>query len=136
MQVIIPSNVHEIYSRNMGVSPSSISANEAYDAFNRGTLDAGFTPITDWKSYGLDEVFTYVIDGIHAGSWPTTVAMSQERFDELPEDIQEIFQRVITEELAIETNKGLKTLQLDIEEDIMQSFLESGGQVEPLEELP
>ena len=136
MQVRIPSNVHEIYSRNMGLSPSSISANEAYDAFNRGTLDAGFTPITDWRSYGLDEVFTYVIEGIEAGSWPTSVAMSQERFGELPDDIQEIISRVIREDLAIETKPELKDLQLEIEEDITQSFIDSGGVIEPLEELP
>ncbi|GAA0348674.1 hypothetical protein GCM10008931_44930 [Oceanobacillus oncorhynchi subsp. oncorhynchi] len=136
MQIRIPSNVHEIFSRNLGFSPSSISANEAYDAFNRGTLDGGFTPITDWPSYGLDEVFTYVIDGIHAGSWPSTVAMTEERFEELPEDIQEIFQRVIEEELSLETNPRLIEFQNNLEEEIMQSYLDNGGIVEPLEELP
>lgn len=136
MQIRIPSNVHEIFSRNLGFSPSNISANEAYDAFNRGTLDGGFTPITDWPSYGLDEVFTYVIDGIHAGSWPSTVAMTEEGFNELPEDIQEVFERVIEEELAIETNPRLLEFQDNLEEEIMQSYLDNGGTVESLEELP
>lgn len=136
MQIRIPSTVHEIYSRNLGFSPSSISANEAYDAFNRGTLDGGFTPVTDWKSYGLDEVFTYLIDGINAGAWPTTVAMSQERYDELPKDIQEIIDTAFTEELAIETNPHIAELQNEIDEEIMQAFLGSGGVVEPLEDLP
>lgn len=136
MQIRIPSTVHEMYSRNLGFSPSSISANEAYDAFNRGTLDGGFTPVTDWRSYGLDEVFTYVIDGINAGSWPTTVAMSQERFDELPEDIQEIITTAFTEELAIETNPRAAEVQVELEEDIIQTFLENGGIIEPIEDLP
>src|SRR5699024_7736622 len=64
MQIRVPSNIHEIFANKLGASPVNISINETFDAFNRGTLDGGFTIVSDWESYGFDEVFTYAVDGI------------------------------------------------------------------------
>src|SRR5699024_9835004 len=36
MQLRVPSNIHEIFTNNIGASPISISINETFDAFNRG----------------------------------------------------------------------------------------------------
>lgn len=135
LQIRIPSTVHEIFANNLGASPARISANEAYDAFSRGTLDAGFTPIIDWDSYGLDEVFTYVIDGIDAGSWPSSIAMTKEKFESLPEDIQEIFNNAITEMLNLENNPELAEANIQLEEEIMGRFFDKGGIMEHLSEL-
>lgn len=136
LQIRIPSTVHEIFANNLGASPVRISANEAYDAFSRGALDAGFTPIVDWDSYGLDEVFTYIIDGIDAGSWPSSIAMTKEKFESLPEDIQEIFDNAITELTNLENNPDLAKANTQLEEEILSRFYDKGGIMESLSDLP
>ncbi|MGM0901718.1 MAG: hypothetical protein ACQEXB_11570 [Bacillota bacterium] len=136
LQIRVPSSVHENFAKNLGASPARISINETFDAFNRGTLDAGFTPITDWTSYGFEEVFTYVINGIEAGSWPSSIAMTKEKYESLPEDIQEIISNSAAEVLNLKTNPELAEYNHKLEEDILNAFYENGGKLEELSELP
>ncbi|WP_096200094.1 TRAP transporter substrate-binding protein [Bacillus sp. FJAT-45350] len=136
LQVRVPSSVHETFARKLGASPARISINETYDAFNRGTLDAGFTPITDWTSYGFEEVFTYVIEGIEAGSWPSSFAMTKDRFESLPEDIQEIISLAAIEVPNLRHNPEFKQVQDDLEASILDDFFANGGVLEELSDLP
>lgn len=136
LQIRVPSTIHEIFTKKLGASPANISANEAYDAFNRGTLDAGFTPVIDWESYGLDEVLTYAIDGIEAGSWPSAIAMTSEKYESLPKDIQEIIDNAIRETTNFATNPGFKEVNDEIEVEMFKRFTDNGGVVEAVTDLP
>lgn len=136
LQVRVPSSVHELFTKHLGASPARISINETFDAFNRGTLDAGFTPITDWPSYGFEEVFTYVIEGFEAGSWPAAIAMTEERYNSLPEDIQEIISNAAAETFNLEVNTKWAEINVDLEKEILDKFYANGGQLQDLSEMP
>lgn len=133
MQIRVSSNMQEILANNLGASPVNISINETFDAFNRGTLDGGFTVVPDWESYGFDEVFTYAIDGINAGTWPSTIAMTEDRFNELPEDVQEVINKAASEIPSSE--EAVKNV-LQLEEDTLATFADNGGIYQDVNELP
>lgn len=84
-----------IFLDKMGATPVHLSAMDMYDAMQRGTIEGSLYSIGDWHGYGFGELFRYVITGMNSGHWADTCGMTQARFDKLPEDIQEMFDRIL-----------------------------------------
>lgn len=136
LQLRSPSNIHDLFSANIGASPIKMSINETFDALNRGTLDGGYSIMEDWKSYGFQEVYTYAIDGLNLGLFPASIAMTEEKFNSLPEDIQEIISTAASEMPIPKHNPIINENMEVIEADIIETFLESGGQLDNISDLP
>ena len=81
-----------------GGNAVSVTASEMYEAAERGVVDVVFNNMDAPTAYNLDEVLPHWSDAgfghyVLVGIW-----MSQERYDSLPEDLQQIVDEV-TEEL-------------------------------------
>lgn len=83
--VILPLSVQAI-----GGTPSDIAINEAYDAFNRGVIDAISLSVPSVKAYAFMELIKSAIVNADLGGFPVCYGVGQEKWDSLPEDLQEI----------------------------------------------
>ncbi|MGM0585352.1 MAG: TRAP transporter substrate-binding protein DctP, partial [Pseudomonadota bacterium] len=71
---------------NLGVNPVTIPAAEAYEALSRGTLEGILLSVADWKSYSLQDLLKYTIDGVALGHWESYLAVSGETWDALSDE--------------------------------------------------
>jgi len=71
----------------------SIPASESYMALQRGVVDAAYTTIATVTSTRLWEV-TKAITFYHTGGSPTPVCMNLKKWQSLPADIQQTFEKV------------------------------------------
>lgn len=94
-----PSPIHSILSEELGIGSTTVSITEMYDALNRGTFDGTYQPMSDWGTYGVDELWDYTYDDIGLGAFPAAVAMTTEFWDGLPENVQEAFDEAWDENL-------------------------------------
>lgn len=88
-----PSRIHEMYAEKTGINSVTIPAVEMYDALSRGTFDGSFYSIADWSGYGFQDLFTYTITGINFGHFNAFIGMSEEKWEELPENVQEAMEQ-------------------------------------------
>ncbi|MCL7749618.1 hypothetical protein [Halalkalibacter alkaliphilus] len=128
-----PGRVLEIFSREIGVNPVSLPATEAYDALSRGAIDGIYFSISDWSSYGLDELFDYTIRGANLGYFSHIFGMTQQTWDSLPADVQDVMERV-THELIM-SDQTYQTFR-DLEEKDLTANAEVGGVVEHISDQP
>ncbi len=84
-----PSRIHEMYSEKVGINSVTMPAVEMYDALSRGAFDGSYYSIADWSGYGFGELFKYTITGVNFGHFNAFIGMSQEKWDEMPENVQE-----------------------------------------------
>ncbi|ANU20369.1 TRAP transporter [Planococcus plakortidis] len=84
-----PSRIHEMYAAKTGINSVTMPAVEIYDALSRGTFEGAFYSIADWTGYGFQDLFRYTVTGINFGHFNAFIGMSQSRWDELPENVQE-----------------------------------------------
>ncbi|WP_232220997.1 TRAP transporter substrate-binding protein DctP [Paracoccus sp. J39] len=78
---------------SLGATPIRVTAGELYDSLSRGTVDGGFWPYHSVRTYQLDDVFKYAVDGLQLGSGSTVFAISDKAWNTLsPED-----QAILTE---------------------------------------
>jgi TRAP-type C4-dicarboxylate transport system substrate-binding protein len=84
-----PSRIHEVYAEKTGLSSVTMPAVEMYDSLSRGTFDGSFYSIADWSGYGFQDLFKYTVQGINFGHFNSFIGMTQEKWDEMPENVQE-----------------------------------------------
>lgn len=84
-----PSRIHEVYAGKTGMNSITMPAVEMYDALSRGTFDGSFYSIADWSGYGFQDLFTYTVTGINFGHFNSFIGLSKEKWDELPENVQD-----------------------------------------------
>ncbi|MFC0272515.1 TRAP transporter substrate-binding protein DctP [Metabacillus herbersteinensis] len=84
-----PSRIHEVYSEKTGLKSVTMPAVEMYDSLSRGTFDGAFYSIADWSGYGFQDLFTYTVQGINFGHFNAFIGMSKEKWEEMPENVQE-----------------------------------------------
>jgi TRAP-type C4-dicarboxylate transport system substrate-binding protein len=82
--VILPFSVQAI-----GGTPSDIAINEAYDAFNRGVIDAISLSVPSVKAYAFMELIESAIVNADLGGFPVCYGVGQEKWDSMPEDVQQ-----------------------------------------------
>jgi TRAP-type C4-dicarboxylate transport system substrate-binding protein len=84
-----PSRIHEMYSEKIGVNSVTMPAVEMYDALSRGAFDGSYYSIADWSGYGFGELFKYTVTGVNFGHFNAFIGMTQDKWEELPENVQE-----------------------------------------------
>ncbi|WP_209123448.1 TRAP transporter substrate-binding protein DctP [Alkalihalobacillus sp. BA299] len=84
-----PSRIHEVYSEKTGINSVTMPAVDMYDALSRGTFDGSFYSIADWSGYGFQDLFRYTVTGVNFGHFNAFIGMSKEKFDSLPQNVQE-----------------------------------------------
>ncbi|WP_404332703.1 TRAP transporter substrate-binding protein DctP [Mesobacillus maritimus] len=89
-----PSRVHEIFAKNVGINTISMPSADMFDAINRGAFEGSFFSIADWTGYGMQDVFNYTLEGINLGHYTGAWAMTEEKWNSLPEDIQKIMEEI------------------------------------------
>jgi TRAP-type C4-dicarboxylate transport system substrate-binding protein len=78
--------------REFGGVAVRMPAPELYESMSRGTVDGFLFPFASAKAYDLDTPSTtpYALDGVTFGSATAVFVMSEDRWNELPADVQDI----------------------------------------------
>lgn len=83
--------LHVIGVEKLGATSVYMPAAEAYEALSRGTIEGILLSIGDWRSYSVQELLKYTITGINMGSWESYLAIRQDTWDEMPDDLKKIW---------------------------------------------
>lgn len=118
------SNVHEMFIKELGLTPVALPATEIYDGLSRGALDGVMLNIPDWPPYGVVEQTDYTVTGLSLGHFPVFFAIRQEVWDSFSEDVQNLF---------VEEAKNLIDVGPDVYmgqvEEILPEYEEKGGEL-------
>lgn len=80
----------------VGMAPVNLPMGEMYTSMQRGVLDASVLAMGDGPPNKMNEISKYLLEeGL--GGIPVGIAMSQKKWDELPPDIQKIFNQISDE---------------------------------------
>ncbi|MCF3944147.1 hypothetical protein [Oceanobacillus alkalisoli] len=123
----------EIFSKNIGINAISIPAGDIYDSLSRGSIDGLYFSIPDWPSYGIGGLFNYTIDGVNLGHFSHTYGMTQETWDSLPKEVQQIM-----DEQARKLLHDPDTYEIYEErtEDSLRTMEAAGGMIAMIDEQP
>lgn len=91
--------------QKIGGVPVQMPAPEVREALSRGTVDAGLFPYPSVTPYGMEAFLDWGTQGLNFGSFVATYVISQEKWDSLPEDVQQ----AMTEIGADLTKEGCAT---------------------------
>ncbi|OLO26211.1 hypothetical protein BTR23_23980 [Alkalihalophilus pseudofirmus] len=117
------SRVTEFLINNLNTSAISMPATDAYDALSRNALDGLFYEIPGWNSLGYDELLNYAIEGIYFGHGATHTGMTEETWNQLPEEYQEIIQKASDEIIFTAAE-----YQQSLEEEGKDIYMSNGGE--------
>ncbi|PIC64924.1 hypothetical protein CSV79_04720 [Sporosarcina sp. P13] len=78
----------------LGATPINLPLQETYEGFQRGVFDVNNMNTPSVKDFGLDEIITYGTSGTDFGSLLTGIVINEKRFNELPENVQEVLVQV------------------------------------------
>lgn len=92
-----PSRIHEEYSASIGINSITMPAVEMYDALSRGAFEGSYYSIADWSGYGFQDLFRYTLRGINFGHFNALIAMTNEKWDSLPANVQEAMEKAYNE---------------------------------------
>lgn len=124
------SRSHESYAQKIGAGSVTMPGVDMYDAMSRGAFEAAFYSIADWSGYGFQDLFKYTITGANYGHFNLTLAMTQETWDSLPEDVQEIMVEVANEMIAPSADEWASR-----KEEMITYSEENDGEFIDIEEL-
>lgn len=125
--------VAEIFSDKLGINAISLPAGDIYDGLSRGSIDGLYFSIPDWPGYGIDELLGYTIAGVNLGHFSHTFGMTQETWNSLPRDVQEVMDQAAKELLHQDETYAFydERMQLGIENNKA-----NGGVIEDISEQP
>lgn len=124
LRVRTASRVHEILAKELGITGQSMPISDAYDALSRNALDGIIYNAPDWIAFGLDELIKHTITGVNLGHFVGHTAMTQETWDSLSPETQELFQEKADEIV----HEGAALTMSETEENIA-SNKEKGGEI-------
>ena len=79
----------------LGAAPVAMPQNSAYEALQKGVVEATFCPIETLKGWKQGEVIDYVVESGALGYTTTMfVVMNKEKYESLPPDVQKVFDEV------------------------------------------
>jgi TRAP-type C4-dicarboxylate transport system substrate-binding protein len=90
-KMIVGSRILGVTAARLGVTPSSISLNEMYEAIQRGTVDGVMTGWTAFQPFKLAEVTSYHID-VDLGASTGMVFMSKKKWDTLSPAVKKVLE--------------------------------------------
>lgn len=121
---------HEFLSKYLGASPTTISAADLFEAISRGIVDGHTQAIADWKSYGIEEMLKYSLEGVYLGHFSVVIAMTDEKWNSLPADVQTAFTNATN---ALQIAGGERWEELGNE--VKQINMDAGGQFTHIDQL-
>ncbi|MGH2316731.1 TRAP transporter substrate-binding protein [Planococcus sp. SE5232] len=124
LRVRTASRVHEILANELGITGQSMPISDAYDALSRNALDGIIYNAPDWIAFGLDELIKHTITGVNLGHFVGHTAMTQETWDSLSPETQEVFR----ENAESIVHEGAALTMGETEENIA-SNKEKGGEI-------
>lgn len=124
------SRIHDAYAKNLGMGTVTVPGVEMFETVSRGAVDGVFFSVADWSSYGLQELFKTTIKGINFGHFNALIAMTKEKWDSLPPDIQEIMRKAAEDQFEAGAQYWV-----DRAEENMQQNMAAGGKFVELSEL-
>lgn len=125
-----PSRIQEMYAANTGFSSVTMPAVEMFDALSKGAFDGAFYSIADWSGYGFQDLFTYTLTDINFGHFNGLIGMSEETWDELPEDVQDAMEQALEDVLF----DGAQ-IWADREVEMIEYANENGGEFQSFNDL-
>lgn len=90
MKLRTSSRSQQLYTEALGCSAITMPAADLFDALSRGALDGAFLWIPDWPNFGLQNLFTNACEGLNIGHFPSVLAMTQERWDDLQPELKQL----------------------------------------------
>ncbi|HLQ40506.1 MAG TPA: TRAP transporter substrate-binding protein DctP [Tetragenococcus sp.] len=105
----------------LGATPVTISTAEQYEALERGTIDTTLSALTSVSSYKLDEVVKYATSGAGGGTTLVFYLMDKEKWDSIPEDLQDKINQATEEILADFIEKSM-----EYDEEIKENLADEG----------
>lgn len=78
----------------IGAVPVRMAGPDIYESLHRGTLDGVVFPIPSIEQYSLEEILRYSTTGLNFGSFISSYVISEARWSQIPEDIQQIMLEV------------------------------------------
>ncbi len=124
------SRIHEIYNKSIGANTINMPGTEIFEALSRGAIDGVFHNVADWSGLGFQDLMKYALTGINFGHFNSTIAMTQEKWESLPEDVRQIMvetaEELIPQGADFVANRG---------DEMRDYFLDKGGKFVDLEEL-
>ncbi|WP_078428299.1 TRAP transporter [Alkalihalobacterium alkalinitrilicum] len=125
------SRIHEMYAQRIGANTITMPAMDMFDAMSRGAFEGSFYSIADWSGYGFQDLFMYTFTGVNFGHFNSLIAMTQDKWESLPEDVREIMVNAASELLT----QGAD-VWVNRSEEMIDYSLENGGKfVTSIEEL-
>ena len=106
-----------------------VDITEAYDAFNRGVIDGVALSIPSVKAYGFQDILKSVVTNLDLGGFPVCYAISQESWDSLSSQDQEVL-RSEGEKIVGSVSAALHD---ELEQDL-QKFERMGIQLNEIDE--
>ncbi|WP_255191975.1 hypothetical protein [Natronobeatus ordinarius] len=80
----------------LGGSPVETTAEETYETLQSGTADGAIYPQTGILDASLHEVTDFKTTNLHLGGFPLCLSISQDKFNSMPESVQDVFLEVGT----------------------------------------
>lgn len=115
-----PNLLFELMAKNMGVNSVSMTIVEAFDALSRGAFEGIYHTVADWTGAGFQDLLKYTIDDLFLGASNGVFAMTQEKWDSLPSNVQdamiEAHNELFEESISIWTNKAEEARKYNTEE--------------------
>lgn len=126
-----PSRIQEMYAANTGFSSVTMPAVEMFDALSKGAFDGAFYSIADWSGYGFQDLFSYTVTDINFGHFNGLIGMSEETWDELPEDVHSAMEQALEDVLM-----GGAQIWVDREVAMIEYANENDGEFQSFNDLP
>lgn len=83
---------HEIFVSELGSGSVSMPWSEEFEALSRGAVDGNVRSILDYEPYGFDELIHQTLEGISLGNFPFIWLMPEDKWNELPEELQTVME--------------------------------------------
>ncbi|MDF1873944.1 TRAP transporter substrate-binding protein DctP [Vannielia sp.] len=83
----------DLTARTLGAAAVRMPSAELFQAAQRGTVDGALYLYAGMPPYDLQTVFKHSTEGVSMGSTHVVLLMNREKFDSLPDDVQEVFLR-------------------------------------------
>lgn len=125
----VPSAIHSQLADEIGMTPITIPVTDMYDALNRGTFNGVYQAVSDWGTYGVEGLFDYVYDDLGFGAFVAAVAINEDFWADLPDDVKEAFEEAQEENLP-----GAVSVIEDSLAEVREANEDAGGEWISLEE--
>ena len=130
LQIRTSARPQALYVENLGAANITLPGADLFDALNRGTIDSSVMWVADWPNYGLDGLFDYALEGVNLGHFPSVWAMTQERWDSLQPELQDL----MLEAMEMYRPQGAEAVK-EISEEVKTESIEKGVEFIHLEDL-